>query len=583
MPGIDEGADRASRLERLLVAVGEAALDVAEDIAELRTRLVEGRFHLAVLGQFKRGKSTLLNALLGDRILPTSVVPVTAIPTFIRPAPTTALRVVFADGRPPLEREDDGCQETLVGYVTEEGNPNNRCGVAFVELYHPSPLLDRGVVLIDTPGIGSTFRHNTEATLNFIPQCDAALFVVSADPPITEVEVEFLEHVRSKVAHTFFLLNKVDYLDDDERRQAEAFLRRVLTERVGLPADSPLFCVSARNGLEARLRHDVDAWCSSGMADVERHLVEFLAGEKAAALCRAVARRADDILGSVLMGLRLQLQSLRLPIDDLQRRAEEFEQAVDAARSQRITARDLLNGDHRRVHEFLEDHAATVRAEARAYLDGVVEMAVGESDEVEETSVRAVVAEAVQGYFEHRVGETTELFRVHMAEVLEPHRRRAEDLVRTIRTTASQLFDIPCHVPAGADDYRMVRQPYWVTNEWTSSIETVTQGLVDRLLPTAVRRRRTMDRLRRQISSLVVPNVENLRWATVQGIDQTFIRFGNALDRSLEETITTTYGAVRTVLFRRNACQAAVADETARIRAAVVKLEQLQGELRTGE
>jgi len=72
----------------------------------------------------------------------------------------------------------------------------------------PSPLSSllakaveqhRGVVLIDTPGIGSTFRHNTQATLNFLPQCDAALFLVSADPPLTEVEVEFLKEVRTKV------------------------------------------------------------------------------------------------------------------------------------------------------------------------------------------------------------------------------------------------------------------------------------------------------------------------------------------------------------------------------------------------
>ena len=55
-----------------------------------------------------------------------------------------------------------------------------------------------GQVLIDTPGIGSTFRHNAQATLNFLPQCDAALFLVSADPPITEVEVDFLKEVRGQ-------------------------------------------------------------------------------------------------------------------------------------------------------------------------------------------------------------------------------------------------------------------------------------------------------------------------------------------------------------------------------------------------
>ena len=73
--------------------------------------------------------------------------------------------------------------DILHGIVTEEGNPKNRLGVLQVEILHPAPILQHGVVLIDTPGIGSTFTHNTAATLNFLPQCDAALFVVSATRP----------------------------------------------------------------------------------------------------------------------------------------------------------------------------------------------------------------------------------------------------------------------------------------------------------------------------------------------------------------------------------------------------------------
>ncbi|MDN5344604.1 MAG: hypothetical protein PWQ18_715 [Clostridia bacterium] len=97
--------------------------------------------------------------------------------------------------------------------VFQQGNKLSQ-----VEVFYPSPLLSKGVVLIDTPGIGSTFRHNTEATLNFLPQCDAALFLVSADPPITEVEVEFLKAVRSRVTHLFFILNKVDYLNLEQNQ-----------------------------------------------------------------------------------------------------------------------------------------------------------------------------------------------------------------------------------------------------------------------------------------------------------------------------------------------------------------------------
>jgi len=214
---------------------------LAGQLGELRERLVQGRFHLAVLGQFKRGKSTLLNALLGEVVLPTAVVPLTAIPTFIRPGDTLAARVHFLDQREPQDAEvqtSGQLGEFLAGFVTETGNPKNTLGVAQVEVLHPAALLGKGVVLIDTPGIGSTFQHNTEATLNFLPQCDAALFLVSADPPITEVEVEFLRQVKSKVSRLFFILNKVDYLSDEDRQAALEFLHTVLTEQAGVSIEA---------------------------------------------------------------------------------------------------------------------------------------------------------------------------------------------------------------------------------------------------------------------------------------------------------------------------------------------------------
>ena len=91
-----------------------------------------------------------------------------------------------------------------MGFVTENSNPKNLKGVLQVEITHPAAIL-RDVVLIDTPGIGSTYRHNTEATMNFLPQCDAALFVISADPPIMEVEVTFLKEIRSRAAQVFLV------------------------------------------------------------------------------------------------------------------------------------------------------------------------------------------------------------------------------------------------------------------------------------------------------------------------------------------------------------------------------------------
>lgn len=275
-------AGRLARLAELLVRLGPEGAPERAALAELQARLRNKRFHLAVLGQFKRGKSTLLNALLGEDVLPASVVPLTAIPTFLVSGPERRVIVHFADGRTE-ERVPDGGEGGLLsllsGYVTEEANPHNRLGLSHVEVRHPSPLL-AGVTLIDTPGIGSTLRHNTEATLSFLPRCDAALFLVSADPPVTQVEIAFLERVRRRVVRLFYILNKVDYLAEEERREAMAYFRRVLGEHGAIDEETPVFCVSARAGLAARMAGSEQSWQDSGLADVERHLARFLATHK---------------------------------------------------------------------------------------------------------------------------------------------------------------------------------------------------------------------------------------------------------------------------------------------------------------
>lgn len=257
-------------LEEARERVGALGAEFQADggrLDDLRQRLREERCHLAVLGQFKRGKSTLVNALLGAPVLPVAVIPLTSIPTFLRGGDQIAARVLFDNGKPE-ERfagsEAEAQADFLARFVTEGANPRNRLGVRVVEATYPAPVLGKGLALIDTPGIGSTFRHNTEATVNFLPQCDAALFVVSADPPITEVEVEFLKLAHHKLARLFFVLNKVDHLDASECRTAVAFLQQVLCDQVGFSSPPPIHCVSARQGLAARRNRDAAAWQRSG-------------------------------------------------------------------------------------------------------------------------------------------------------------------------------------------------------------------------------------------------------------------------------------------------------------------------------
>ncbi|MCZ7567399.1 MAG: dynamin family protein [Ardenticatenaceae bacterium] len=530
----------------------------------LRERLEEGRFHLAVLGQFKRGKSTLLNALLGEPFLPMAVVPLTAIPTLIEYGPRREVCVVFQDAR-----VEAMAPEALGHYVTERGNPGNVKAVARVEVRHPAAILAEGVVMIDTPGIGSTLTHNTETTLAFLSEVDAALFLVSADPPLTAVELDFLRTVQPRVARLFFVLNKVDYLTPPERAEALHFLDATLHERAGLDGDLTIFPVSARQALEARLRGDPCGWVSSGLAAVEERLQAFLDNEKPAMLRAAITTKAVEIIHEGLRLIETEHRALTIPLAELQQKHEAFYQALATARHERQRAADLLAGDRARALATLNEQANALRHEARAFLHQVALAAIEEAPDpaAGEELARRRLAEAVESFFDERRKPFSASAAEEVAALLAPHAAQANALVEQLRRHAADLFEIDVAPLSPGEPPARPREPAWVRSSRMSGLSLpVAPSAWERLLPAARRRERIITRLEAVVTELASHNTENLRWAVHQNSEQTFRQFSARLDQRWAETIETTATAIETALARREQRTEEVAPALARLR-----------------
>jgi GTPase SAR1 family protein len=255
--------------------------------ADLVVKLAEDRFTLAVLGQFKRGKSSLMNAIIGRELLPIGMLPLTSAITVLKYGPIERLVVRRDDSNFPEELP----VSALVDYVTEKGNPANRKKVqtACVEL--PVPFLRRGIEFVDTPGIGSAITANSATTYSFLPECDAVLFVTSVDMPMTDLELAFLHEIREYVDRIFFVVNKADLATDDERGEVLRFVDETLRAQTGRD-DIKVFPVSARLGLAARISGDVVLYEQSGVKALEETLASFLSKEKSAAFLAAVAHKA---------------------------------------------------------------------------------------------------------------------------------------------------------------------------------------------------------------------------------------------------------------------------------------------------
>jgi GTP-binding protein EngB required for normal cell division len=289
---------------------------------ELMAKLAEDRFTLAVLGQFKRGKSSLMNAIIGRELLPVGILPLTSAITSLRFGPRE--RLLLERGPPAVPFPEEMPVERLAEFVTEKGNPGNckRVKTACVEA--PLPFLRRGLEFVDTPGVGSAIGANTATTLRFLPECDAVIFVTSVDTPLTNVELEFLREIQEHVGKIFFVVNKTDLLSGHEQQEVLEFIANTLRSQMG-SEEVRMFPLSSRAGLSAKANGDASAYEQSGLKDLEETLAAFLSNEKAAVFLAGVADKALRLLEQEFAEVALRQRARDIPEPVLSQKLEALQ------------------------------------------------------------------------------------------------------------------------------------------------------------------------------------------------------------------------------------------------------------------
>lgn len=279
---------------------------------ELQVRLAEDRFNLAVIGQFSRGKSTLMNALLGMDRLPTGIVPVTSVITSVSYGTRERVLLHF----PNSNLRSEVPLEELARYVTEQGNPGNKMKIEVADVQLPAELLQRGFHFVDTPGLGSAILANTETTREFFPQCDAVIFVMTFESPFSAEELVSFEDVAWYVRKVFLIVNKMDLVSFDQRDEVIRFVHQQVA-RTQVGSDVEIFPVSAQEALLSKLANDEQRLYQTGLPEVERALTEFLTVRKAEDFLLLMCDRAGALLSAMPDDLRTNL-ALRLNQAQLQ-------------------------------------------------------------------------------------------------------------------------------------------------------------------------------------------------------------------------------------------------------------------------
>lgn len=415
------------RLVQLASALGAAK--VADEAFELADRVADGRFFCACVGQYKRGKSTFLNALIGEPILPVGVVPVTSAITVILHGKRRSARVRFQDGNvlqiAPGELRD---------YVAEEENPGNAKQVALIELFWPSPLLATGLCLVDTPGVGSIYAWNTEVTKTFVPQVDAALVLLGADPPLSELELELVDQFARQRTALLFALNKADRMAPSEISEAREFTQRALHARLAR-ADVRIYEVSATERL---LRGPSRDW-----SELEAELAYLAQGSAQALVQRAQQRGVERFAGVLKHEVAVRLEALQKPLHEQDAKLEAAETEIaQAERSIPMlfleNAEDQLRMDsdlERRREAFLKAAVPRGKAELEKALAG--SQAKGPALQTGGVQASRKIALTLLDVWSK---ELARLIEANFGEVMERMMPYAHDFVRKVSPSSMAAF-----------------------------------------------------------------------------------------------------------------------------------------------
>ena len=345
-PALDLAAEVAARYEisALSGLLASAQASVGQD-----------EISVAVLGRFKAGKSSFLNDFIGRNVLPVGVVPVTAVVTEIRYGAREEARVHYHDARDPEVPLDQ-----IGVYICEKQNPENVKQVDLITVELPELRRFRGLKFVDTPGLESALSHNTQTSLDWLPNVGLALVAVSVDPPLSQVDIDLLKSLYQYTPKVGVLLTKADLLSDQELDEVVEYVRAQLVKNfAGTPQ---VFPYSTRPGFE-RFRLALEAELVNGT-------LERFAEERESIL----ARKIDTLLRECADYLALNLKSAEMVQSDrraLKQRAIGEKEIVDEVKSAvRLVVQHAAVGTRSMVSRQLETHQNDLERALRKAFEG---------------------------------------------------------------------------------------------------------------------------------------------------------------------------------------------------------------------
>lgn len=449
----------------------DKSIPLIDDVIE---RVQNKSFSVAIVGEFKRGKSTFINALLGRNILPSDILPCSATLNRITYGVTPSVRVIFKDGR-----EQEVAIDRLEDYVTKLTSESEDTAAKVREaiVYYPVSYCQNNVDIIDTPGLNDEANMD-EVTLSVLPQVDAAIMVILAQSPFGESERRFLEEklLTNDLGRVIFVVNGIDNFNrpGDADRVLESIQKRiqkmvidraqeqygenspeyeVYLKKIGTPK---VFGISAYQALEAKQNGDAELLTQSRFAEFEASLEKFLTEEKGAAFLQVPVNRVIASANEILTTLDIQDNALGMKEQEFKAKYEESVGEIKDLRQK--NAGEMNNIDlaatevKQRVRPLIAEFPTKLKQSAESAID-LAEITPQELKNTKAVSEKLgrLVASAIQKSVEQQTEKIQKEIEIGLVKEVSRLENFANDVVGTLKNIEMQFVSIEASTKANTN------------------------------------------------------------------------------------------------------------------------------------
>ncbi len=478
----------------------------------------EERFYVAVLGMFKRGKSTIINALLNQRILPSAVIPVTSIITLIEHSDLTSAKINFSNGA--VESKDISMVEE---FIAEEKNPGNEKKIDFVKIFHSASIL-KYISIVDTPGMGSVLPHNSQTIRSIIPKIDTAPYVLSADMPITQTDIDFIKDFKQDVLKILFVLNKVDLLNEEDLLKMIKHNLRALNSITDVGQDE-LITISARF-------YDKP---EGNINQLSSRLIDLALAEKKGLLAQSVFKRYEFLRADLKSQLEIFLKMKLMPLRELEEKKNILQSSVKIMTQQKEKFESVMNGKikslQQYIHRAMNDQSKSLGETVSEQMNKITN-----PDEDSFVHLNEKLKKIVLNNLESIKDSLQERTKGSFKDLLIQSAGKSENFLHELSTNLDTYLGLDFKVISEKFDLDVYTSFYLMVSS-SGDLETLKSPRFNNLLSASLRKKQLIRKLKNHYQKVIITGTAAIAYDLQYKIQESFRRFNYHLNDKIRELL----------------------------------------------